>query len=159
MTTVHTMLIVAASVGTLSLVGCAQMGQKEAGGTLVGAGTGGLIGSQFGSGSGKLVTTGIGVLLGGLLGSDVGRSLDRADRSAMESTTQQTLEKAPTGQASSWRNPDTGNYGTVTPMRPYQGPEGSYCREFQQTVTVAGQTQHAYGTACRQADGSWKIVS
>jgi surface antigen len=36
---------------------------------------------------------------------------------------------------------------------------GKYCREFQQTVTIGGKTEQAYGTACRQPDGSWQIVS
>jgi hypothetical protein len=31
------------------------------------------------------------------------------------------------------------------------------CREFNTPVTIGGQTQQAYGTACLQADGSWKV--
>ena len=45
------------------------------------------------------------------------------------------------------------------PVRTVQQADGTYCREFQQTVTVGGRTEEAYGTACRQPDGSWKIVS
>jgi surface antigen len=26
-------------------------------------------------------------------------------------------------------------------------------------VTIVGKTERAYGTACRQPDGSWKIVN
>jgi len=33
------------------------------------------------------------------------------------------------------------------------------CREYQQTITVGGRTERAYGTACKQADGSWKIIN
>ena len=33
------------------------------------------------------------------------------------------------------------------------------CREFQTTITIDGREQPGYGTACRQSDGSWKIVS
>lgn len=33
------------------------------------------------------------------------------------------------------------------------------CREFQDTVTVGGTQQRAYGTTCQQADGSWHIVA
>jgi surface antigen len=42
-----------------------------------------------------------------------------------------------------------------------QPPEcqGAYCREFQQTVSIGGREERAYGTACRQPDGSWKVVS
>ena len=33
----------------------------------------------------------------------------------------------------------------------------TYCREYQHTVTIDGKQEKAYGTACRQPDGSWKI--
>ena len=45
--------------------------------------------------------------------------------------------------------------GTVSPI---PGPARPECREFQQTITIGGQPQRAYGTACRQADGTWRIV-
>lgn len=138
-------------------------GMKEAGGTLGGAALGGLAGSQFGHGTGGLVATGAGVLLGALLGNQVGKSLDRADELTARQTTGQALETAPTGQAVPWKNPDTGNYGAVTPMRTYTPPQPQYagqvCREYQQSITVGGRTEQGVGRACRQADGSWKIVS
>lgn len=133
-------------------------GPKQTLGTLGGAGTGALIGSQIGHGSGKLAATVVGGLLGAFVGSEVGKSLDRADQQYMAQTTQRTLESAPSGQATTWSNPDSGHSGTVTPVRTYQAPSGQYCREFQQTVMVGGESQQAYGTACRQPDGSWKIV-
>jgi hypothetical protein len=33
---------------------------------------------------------------------------------------------------------------------------GQQCREYQRTVTIDGKTETAYGTACRQPDGTWK---
>lgn len=139
------------------LAGCSAMGPKEAGGTLAGAGAGGLIGSQFGGGAGKGALAGLGVVLGGLAGSEVGKSLDRADQLAMAQVTQHALESSPSNQSSAWRNPDTGNYGSVTPLRSYDSAQGP-CREFQQSVVVGGRSEQAYGTACRQADGSWRVV-
>jgi surface antigen len=41
-------------------------------------------------------------------------------------------------------------------VRTYQSG-GSYCREFQNDVTIDGKKENAYGTACRQPDGSWKV--
>jgi hypothetical protein len=32
------------------------------------------------------------------------------------------------------------------------------CREFHDTVTIGGVPQESYGTACRQPDGSWRIM-
>jgi surface antigen len=130
---------------------------KTTGGTLVGAGLGGLVGNQFGGGAGKGVATLLGVLAGGFIGSQVGQSLDQADLQYAHQSTQTALAQTPSGQQVAWRNPDTGNYGTITPQPAYQS-NGTYCREFQQTITVGGQTQDAYGRACRQPDGSWKIV-
>jgi surface antigen len=71
---------------------------------------------------------------------------------------QRALETTPSGQSVAWRNPDNGHAGTVTPTRTYQTAQGSYCREFQQTVTIDGKQERAYGTACRQPDGSWRTV-
>jgi surface antigen len=131
---------------------------KTTGGALLGAGAGGLLGSQFGSGAGKGIATLVGVLAGGLIGSQAGTSLDRADQAAVQRATTTALDSGAPGRPVPWRNPDTGHTGTVTPQATYQTASGQTCREFQQTITVGGQTQQGYGKACRQADGSWQIV-
>ena len=69
---------------------------------------------------------------------------------------QQTFENTQTGQASAWQNPDSGNFGSITPTRTYE-TDGRYCREYQQEITVGGELEKSYGTACRQPDGTWKI--
>jgi len=145
---------------SLGLVACAQdQGPKERGGTVVGAITGGLLGSTLGKGSGKKFAIGVGAVLGGLIGTEVGKSLDRADRAYMHRATQQSMESKQIGKSSTWINPDNQHSGTVTPTRTYRRDDGRFCREFQQTVTIGGRTEQAYGKACRQSDGSWKIVS
>ena len=143
----------------LALAGCADQGTKQTVGGLGGAVLGGLLGAQVGGGSGRLWATGAGAVIGALVGSEIGRSLDDNDRRNMESTTQAALEHTQSNTTSTWTNPDSGNSGTVTPTRTYQANSGDYCREYQQTITVGGKTEDAYGTACRQPDGSWKIVS
>ena len=150
---------IAIGLTALSLAACQEGGQKQTLGTLLGAVGGAVAGSQIGKGRGTLVAVAAGTLLGGFLGSEIGKSLDNADRLAMEQTTQRTLEAAPSGNPVSWRNPDTGHSGTVTPRPSYQNASGDYCREYDQTIVVGGKTETAYGKACRQADGSWKIVN
>lgn len=148
-----------ALAAALALAGCANgPGPKQSVGTVGGAVLGGLAGSQIGGGSGRLWATGAGAVLGALVGSEIGKSLDRADQMYMTQTTQATLEHSRTGATSSWENPDNGHYGTVTPIDTYQRRDGRYCREFQQTVTIGGRYERAYGTACRQPDGSWEVV-
>ena len=142
----------------LALAGCEGQGPKQIGGTLLGGAAGALAGSQFGGGAGRVVATAVGTLAGAWIGSEVGKSLDRADQLAMQRTSQSALETNKTGQTARWSNPDSGHSGTITPTKTYEASAGQPCREYQQTVTIGGRTEQAYGTACRQADGSWKVV-
>jgi hypothetical protein len=64
---------------------------------------------------------------------------------------------APIGDRIIWN--DGGASGSVTAVRDGTSTQGRYCREFQQQVTIGGRTEQAYGTACRQPDGAWEIVS
>lgn len=134
-------------------------GGNEVVGTLLGAAIGGLIGSQIGSGSGNKVAIGAGVLAGGLLGNRIGQSLDCRDLEYHNGTAQNALETHRTGSTSEWVNPDSGHSGTVTPIQTYQRSDGVYCRDFEQTITVDGETELAGGTACRQPDGTWQVTS
>src|SRR3546814_12249058 len=92
------------------------MGQKETGGTLVGAGLGAFVGSQIGGGTGQLAAVALGTLTGAYFGSEVGKSLDRADKAAAAQAYNKALT-APIGQHISWSNPESGHSGTVTPLR------------------------------------------
>lgn len=157
--------VVFAGLLALSLAACTgdqygnPYGPKQTGGTLIGAAAGGLLGAQVGHGGGRLAAVAIGTLGGALIGSEIGKSLDRADRIAMEQSTQRALETGQSGQPIGWHNPDSGHYGQVVPQPAYQNNSGQYCREYQQTVTIDGRPQSAYGTACRQPDGSWQVVN
>jgi surface antigen len=153
-------MLMAMAVSTLALGACNTTqgwGTKQTVGTGVGAVAGGLAGSQIGGGSGRMWATGAGVLLGALLGSEVGSSLDNADRAAAEQAASRA-HTAPIGETISWNNPQSGHYGTYTPVRDGQTASGRYCREYQQTIVVGGQTQSGYGTACQSPDGTWEIV-
>ena len=148
-----------ALVSAIGLSACSGAGQKETIGGAGGAVLGGVLGSQVGKGKGQLVAVGLGAVLGALAGSSIGRSLDEVDKMKINHTTQRALETQPDQQASTWSNPNTGNSGAVTPQKTYQNTDGQYCREFTQTVDIGGESQQAYGTACRQPDGTWKIIS
>jgi surface antigen len=141
--------------------GCAtdpSVGPREATGTLTGAALGGLLGAQFGGGSGQLASTAIGVLIGGLIGSEVGRSMDEVDRMKANQAVNEA-HSADLGERIIWNNPDNGHSGSVTPVRDGYSESGRYCREFYQTINIGGRTEEAYGIACRQADGTWRIVN
>lgn len=146
-------LIVASLSLTFMLGGCASM-NKEGVGTITGGVVGGLLGSQFGGGSGKVAAAGAGALLGAYLGGQIGKTMDKVDRLEM----QRALETAPTGKAFAWSNPDTGYRYTVQPTRAYYNAQQP-CREYITKAMIGGKTQQIYGKACRQADGSWRVVN
>ncbi|MGH6899803.1 MAG: RT0821/Lpp0805 family surface protein [Geminicoccaceae bacterium] len=152
--------LAAMALVALALVGCANsdLGPKQTVGTLVGAGTGALIGTQFGRGRGQLVATSVGTLLGAYLGNEAGKSLDRADRVYASRAEYEALEYTPSGSPTPWRNPDTGHYGSVTPVETYETAGGTYCREFQHQAQIGGRTRDVHGTACRTPDGQWQAV-
>jgi surface antigen len=149
------------ALAALLLAGCQNMqdsgiGTKTVIGGLGGAAAGGLLAAAVGGGGAGIAA---GTILGGLIGGAVGNVLDQRDKEMAHQTAQQALEKAPSGTATTWQNPDSGHSGSVTPKRTYQTADGTYCREYQQEITIDGRPQHSYGTACRQPDGTWKIVS
>jgi surface antigen len=160
-----TILIPVTVVAALATSSCQQGGSGSSGsdfgpktgiGAALGAAGGGLLGAAAGGGALGIAS---GVLLGGLVGGVAGSYLDDQDKRTAALTAQQALESKPAGSTSTWRNPDTGNSGSVTPIRTYQSSTGQYCREYEQTVTIGGKPQKSYGTACRQPDGSWQLVS
>ena len=146
----------AVMVAAVMLAGCGQIAKEEIG-AVVGAGLGGLAGSFIGDGAGRLVAVGVGTMLGAIMGGEVGKSLDRADKLALAQAQHEALEHGVSGSSTTWVNPDSGNSGEIVPQPAYQRADGAFCREFQQTIIVGAEMQAAYGTACRQPDGSWRL--
>ena len=136
----------------LLLAGCNPTKQDV--GTLVGAGTGALVGSQIGNGTGQLAAVAIGTLLGGYIGNSIGGQMDELDRYR----TQQTLETSPTGSEVAWNNPDTGVDYRVTPTHTYESASGP-CRDYTTEAVIDGRAEIVHGTACRQVDGTWVAMN
>ena len=149
---------------TLPLAACAgspdSPGPKENTGTLLGAGTGALLGAAVaGNGTGnRLAGAAIGGLLGGLIGNRIGASLDDEDRERAYAAQMEALDRGQPGAPVSWKNPDSGRYGTVVPGPSYV-ESGRNCRSYTHTIYIDGRPQTARGTACRNPDGSWTALS
>lgn len=135
------------------VIACSTAPSKEEQGVLIGAIAGGIIGHQVGDGSGQVLATMIGTIAGAAIGGSIGRSMDDTDRLY----TSATLENVRTGVSTTWVNPDTGYEYSVTPTNTYDSGTGP-CREYTLDATIGGKTEQIYGTACRQADGSWLVV-
>ncbi len=154
----------AVMIVALGIAGCAGnpetgTGPKENTGTAVGAIAGAVIGSRFGGGTGERIAAGVaGAAIGGLLGNRIGAAMDDEDKKRAYEAQRQALETGPSGAPVSWRNPDSGRYGTVVPGPAYQ-QAGNTCRQYTHTIYIDGRPQTARGAACRNPDGTWTPVS
>lgn len=150
-------LIAAAAAAALAFgaAGCSQTaGPNETGGTIVGAVAGGLIGSTIGGGAGKVAAVAAGTLIGGFLGNQVGKSLDQDAQAKAYAAQSAAVQN---GRRSDWQAP-SGTYGYVEPGPIYTDPNGT-CRSYTHTIYIDGRPRTGTGTACRNPDGSWQIVS
>ncbi|MDX1514684.1 MAG: glycine zipper 2TM domain-containing protein, partial [Gammaproteobacteria bacterium] len=126
----------------VALAGCQEVRNEQVG-TVVGGGLGGLLGAQVGGGKGQIAAAVAGALVGAYLGGQVGKSMDEVDRMKAN----RALESTPTGQTSSWSNPDTGHQYTVTPTRTYQTDSGAPCRDYTTEAIIDGRKEYVKGTA------------
>ncbi|MCH9715822.1 MAG: glycine zipper 2TM domain-containing protein [Gammaproteobacteria bacterium] len=135
------------------LTGCIPV-NNEGAGMVAGGVAGGLLGNQIGSGSGQVAATATGAFIGAILGGRIGQYMDHQDQLEV----QRTLESTPTGKTVRWKNPDSGNQYRVTPTRTYYRNEQA-CREYTTYASIGGKQEQIYGKACRQTDGSWRVMN
>ena len=138
---------------TFFLFACSTAPTKQDQGVIIGAIAGGILGHQVGGGSGQVLATIVGTMAGAAIGGSIGRTMDETDRL----NTAVALENVRSGVPSTWVNPDTGYEYVVTPTNTYDSGTGP-CREYTLDAKIGGETEQIYGTACRQADGSWLVV-
>ena len=147
--TFHGPIIFALIISLIS--GC--VATREESGALTGAAVGAAVGSTVGRGHGRILAVWLGAIVGANIGAAIGKHMDEHDRLK----TSQALETKRTHTPTTWVNPDTRNTYTVTPTKTFTVAEGP-CREFTLDATIGGSTEEIYGTACRQPDGSWKVI-
>ncbi len=116
----------------------------------MGAAGGAIVGQAIGRNTGGTL---IGAAVGGLLGYIIGNEMDKYDQQQLN----YAYENGPSGQATSWQNPDTGNSYKVIPQPAYTQPShpDNPCRQAEILATIDGKTQKTYTTACRNSNGQW----
>jgi surface antigen len=126
-------------------------------GAVIGGILGGVVGNQVFKGERGLGTV-AGMILGGVAGSQIAKSGDNCDQYYASYAYSDAFDRDPYDRVE-WRNPRSGNYGYVTPAGYYRDRRGNQCRNYKQEIYINGRRQIAEGTACRNRDGTWRIVS
>lgn len=150
----------AAAALALGASGTARAQDNTLTGALLGGAAGAGVGYAFGKGKGAAIGGVTGLALGALAGNSIGRRNDPPPA--------QTYYAPPPA----YYAPAPGYYYQPAPA--YYAPQPAYapppqaatglsystanCREYSGTITIDGQEQRSYGTACLQPDGTWRIV-
>jgi hypothetical protein len=76
----------------------------------------------------------------------------------LESNFQQALELNPSGRSRAWSDPKAKISADTTPAGTFRGADGTFCRQYVQTINAADAHQTYYGLACRTPEGKWKVL-
>lgn len=95
-----------------------------------------------------------GAAIGPLVGPRLARAMDDVDHHCVG----RTLEYAPDSHRVGWQSETNGAAYTVVPVLTFQNQSGLYCREYVASVTIAGKAQESLASACRAANGTWKLL-
>ena len=156
-----TAAIAIAALGMSIVGGCTSIEEQYGIGiktqvAAAGGAAGGLIAAAAGAGSAWIASS---VFLGALAGGAVGELLNADDKARMALSGYEALKNRAPDSQTAWRNPATGNSGATTIDEWYVNADGVECKRFTQTITADGKGYEVTGAACRQADGTWKIVT
>ena len=70
---------------------------------------------------------------------------------------QQVMEGAASGQPMAWRSERERASIVIEPLKTLQWPDGTFCRNYRQRVTIDGNTRTGAGMVCRTAEGRWRV--
>lgn len=104
----------------------------------------------------------IGGLTGYLLGEYRAReelaavaAREAEDQRILSATIEQALENSASGESVAWRNPDSGSYGEVVPVRTYRSKSDHWCREYLASKVTGAVEEKTRAIACRAGNGDW----
>jgi surface antigen len=78
------------------------------------------------------------------------------DRELYKRTLNEALDSAKAGQTNEWRNPATGNFGSVKVIRDFNR-QGNACRRVETFAQTKQTKNRARWDFCKQPSGEWKV--
>jgi surface antigen len=149
-----------AGLAALPLVGCESvtketgLGRETQMGALGGAAFGGVVAAIAGANPAWIAAS---VIMGGVAGGALGNYLGKENSEKHVANNTNALNTLGAGQTASWNDNATGNSGSTKIDRVFTASNGQTCKAYTETVKTAQRTVTEQATACRQADGTWKV--
>jgi anti-sigma factor RsiW len=78
------------------------------------------------------------------------------DQRMLKTAISAALEKVKSGQVVNWQNPNTGTRALLRPIRTFKAVDGSWCREYERTMTISGKEERIHAIACRTGKADWQ---
>jgi surface antigen len=126
---------------------------KKVIGAIMGGAIGGVVGAQVGDGAGRSIAILVGSAAGALIGQHVGRKMDEADRACVG----EALEKAGDNRPVAWASSDGSTTYRVTPLASASQSDPD-CRMFELEAATSAGSSTSKAQACRDPDGSWRVI-
>ncbi len=139
------------------LTSCANSQDSKRIGQVFGAISGTIIGSKLGKGTGKNISIASGTILGSIIGEHLAKKISESDMDFISKKTKEVLTDEEIGKKYSWKNLESGNSGYVKSMKNFKN-RNKNCKEIKQVINFNSNKNEIYSSACKQADGSWKIT-
>jgi surface antigen len=133
----------------VAIISCSNQLNRAQSGAGLGAAGGAVIGQAIGRNTGATL---IGAAVGTMVGYIVGNEMDKYDSQQLG----QVYERGISGQATSWRNPDSGYMHNVTPQAAVR-TESGICRTAEVDSIIDGRRETTLATACRDEYGRWEL--
>lgn len=146
----------------LAVAACSQvtddtgLTKSQQGGIVGGAAAGALVAAAADAGTGWIAGAAV---LGAAAGGGIATLGGEGESSRPTQGTLDQFAASPPGSERTWRDPATGDHGTVKILSAFQKPDGTSCKRLEETMWLTGSgEQRINATACATADGHWQIV-
>jgi surface antigen len=130
------------------------MGIGTIGGATLGAAASGAGCYKLTKGSGYELVAALGCsVIGGTIGAFFGHQWDKKD----EQEAANIFNTYADGDIGSWKNPDTQNNYSITPVSTFQNDQGQQCRQFE--LVINGKPNEKSQVCKNKETGRWKLTT
>ena len=85
-------------------------------------------------------------------------TMTQEDRDLYKRTLDEALNNVTVGETKEWKNPETGNFGSVKVIKDFSRHE-SACRRVETFAQTKQHKNRARWNFCKQSSGEWKVVT